>query len=132
MFNAKRMMLGTVVGVAVLAGPALADGFSIGFSYRSGGDYYYDDCGPAVVYREAPVVVYRECAPVVYAPAPRVVYSSYAYCGPSVVYRSYYPRGYCAPRPVPYVAHGGYYGHPKPYYYRSTGGYVRGGVRVYR
>jgi|GEM_PF-3879082 len=141
MFNTKRMVAGTAVAMVVLAAPALADGFSFGFSYRSGDGYYYDDCGPTIVYRETPVVVcrevpvvtYRECAPIVYVPPRRVVYTSYEYCGPPVVYRSYYSRGYCAPRPAPRVIHSGYhYRHSRLYCDRPSRVYVGGSIRVHR
>jgi hypothetical protein len=98
------------VGVAALAvSPALADGFSFGFSWGDG-PRYYRPYTSTYVYRDCAPIYYSNCAPVVVAPvpvcAPPVVYSY-----PRPIYRSYsYPRYY-----------GRFYGHG--YYGR---GYYRG------
>lgn len=115
-----RRFLTGAMGATLLVGlaaPALADGFSFGFSYDRGPRYCYTP--RTYVYRDyAPVVVYREYAPsyVVYDPPVRY-YREYV---PSrVVYRDYWPsyhrtyvsRSYCAPA---------YRDHHRSYYYRPS------------
>lgn len=69
--------------LATAAAPALAGGFSFGFSYGSGGRHVH-----APRYHHRPVVV-RDCAPPVIVHRSRYVYND---CAPPVVYVDRSPR----------------------------------------
>ncbi len=86
----RKAMLLTIGAVLLgaLAAPALADGFSFGFSYNNAPRYY---TVPRTVYYSEPTVVYRSYPEVVYCDAPRVRYFSSCAPAPTVVYRSYPP-----------------------------------------
>jgi hypothetical protein len=110
----RKLLL--AIGAAALAtSPALADGFSFGFSYNKG-PRYYRPYSSTYVYRDYAPIYYSDCAPVVVAPAP--VYYAPPVVYPRPVYRSYYyPRAYYGHsyryyghhhhRPVPHASHYG-------------------------
>ncbi len=99
----RKAMLLTIAAVLLgtLAAPALADGFSFGFSYDRAPRYYsggfsYNSAPryytvPRTVYYSEPTVAYRSYPEVVYYDAPRVRYFTNYAPAPTVVYRSYAP-----------------------------------------
>lgn len=91
----KPLALVATVGLAGLATPAWADGFSFGLSFGNG-SRYYSSCGTrSYVYYDRAPVVYADWDPgiVTYGRAPRIDYVRRS-CEPrrAVVYRDYAPR----------------------------------------
>ena len=113
MISCKRMVLAAgLASVLAVSTPALADGFSFGFSYGRG-----HGC-----YRPYPATyVYRDYSPVYYDCGPVAVYDgpAYYYRPAPVVYT--YPRYYAAARYYP-----AYRPYPVARHYYNGHGY-RGG-----